>query len=131
MDTDFETIQEYYNAVWCRLDFIQFCELFAEDVKISYTYNDAPENIEFVEFITRMEKGHFKNTTGVKVTSLIISKTQDPGVFIVDEKVTLERLGQGRDEDGPGTYLYTGTGCITVKDGLICGLNYAFTKVKK
>ena len=131
MDKSFGIIQAYYQAVWTDLDFKKFSSLFSATVALNYTYNGATEsNMSLDEFLRRMEKGHFKNTTSVEVRTLNITRAVNSQLFLVNEEAILERLGYGRDEDGPGTYHYHGSGGIIVKDGLITYLSYTFTKKK-
>jgi hypothetical protein len=66
-----------------------------------------------------LTRGHFENTTAVKVES---------DVFKTEEVCYFTRLGLGREEPGPGTYLMKSYGTLKVFNNKIIEIFYIFNK---
>ena len=135
MDKSFKVITDYYSSLWCELDFEKFQSLFSEHIVFNFIYNDIPTKIDRKESMSRMKRGHFDNTTNITMKSLGIEQISSDEEFVkysVIEKVVFERLGNGKNEDGSGSYLYEGEGVLTIsRDSyLITGFEYTMSKTK-
>lgn len=129
-DKNYGVVQEMYRILWITFDFEKFKSLFAENAEISYDYNDQLTKVKLEEFFERMKKGHFYNVTNVKVLKQGIERAANENLFLTYYEAESDRKGNGRDEEGPGRYLHTGSGGIMVENGLIISFNFSFEKKK-
>lgn len=112
-----------------NMDFDAWKDLIDDNCEISYKFNGQTFVSSKSHFTDVLKKGHFDNTTKIRVTKTSIENSAN-GTYKTHEICYYERKGSGRDETGPGTYIMSSIGTIKVENGKIIYMVYLFHKAK-
>ena len=130
MDSDFNVVSEFLRSFY-NLDKESYAKAISEDCKISYYFNSHYNEYDKDKYIEVLSKGHFENTTEVKVENIGIRRGKESDVFKTEEVALFTRKGLGCDESGPGRYLMKSYGTLKVSNNKIIEIFYMFNKYKQ
>lgn len=111
------------------LDFKTFQSLIANECDVRYTFDGESFECKGDVYVERLRKGHFENSKHVDMKKVVVEQTGHFQYHIYDVSV-YERLGKGRNENGPGLYELCSDGIVTFENNQIVSLKYTFVKSK-
>lgn len=130
------SVWDYIRSLQC-MDFETFQNLVDTNCDVTYVFNGELGRCTGAEFVTRLKKGHFENTKKCDMTRMSVEKIppplhgpQDVTLYSISDDTIYDRLGLGRDEDGPGKYDMRSEGLVTFQNGKVVRMMYSFVKVK-
>lgn len=131
------SIWDYIKSLQCN-DFETFRSLIDANCDVRYVFNGKMQRCTGSEYVNRLQKGHFENTIKSDLKRLFVEKIATPKnvpsecvVYSISDDTIYQRLGLGKDEDGPGSYEMHSDGIITFLNGKIVRMLYAFSKTKR
>ena len=120
------------------LDLPTFINLIDDNCRITYKFNGSEKvSINKKEYVDLLITGHFNNTSNVDIVYFTIEKDkyqlekgESANGYLIYEDGIFERLGKGKDEDGPGKYHLESSGLIFITNGKVTLMDYIFDKKK-
>ena len=128
MDSDFNVVSEFVSSCH-KLDKETYAKIISDDCKISYYFNSSFNSCNKEKYVEVLTKGHFENTTEVKVENINIRIEGD--TFKTEEVCYFTRKGLGGEESGAGIYQMKSYGTLKVSNNKIIEIFYMFNKYMK